>query len=460
MNKKIYNLFTFLLAAFSMLTMIACDDDRDSLVLTDDVDILSFKANGVDGEIDEASSLIQLFYTKGTDLTNLTPEIQLSTGATVTPASGEKQDLSKAVKYRVANGSVYKDYNVVAAHIRGEILSFAIGKYKGVIDHEAGTIQVRYPKNEDITNLTPIFTITEGATVSPGIGATVDFTNPVTYTVNYMDEVFPYLVTVELADIRTIAFLGTADSSNAIENDDEAAAYEWFAANTPDFEYISFNDIKNGKDLSQFAAIWRHLDGDKSDLPLVSLEPTILTSLKTYNNEGGSFFFSSWAVQYAASLEIPKNGKVVNNMWGQGNSPFIVGEDMGICFNGNESHPVFRGLQKPVGVNTKAYLLGKGTKAKGHNAIWSFDSWTEYPGEPARWSEETGAVNLASFHWDDNLAERSVLFEYPKEGTKGRTVCIGNEAYDWYNEDGSIINVYKSNIETLTSNILNYIANE
>lgn len=460
MNKKTYNIFTFLLVIFSVWMMTACDDDRDSLVLTDNVNILSFKANGVAGEIDEANNLIQLFYPKGTDLTNLTPEIQISEGATVTPASGEKQNLSKVVKYRVVNGNVYNDYNVVATHIKGQILSFAIGKYKGAIDHEAGTILVRFPKTEDVTNLTPTFTVTEGATVVPDKGTAVDFTKPVTYTVSYMDETFPYVVTVELADIRTIAFLGTAATANAIENDDESAAYQWFAANMPDYEYISFNDIKNGKDLSQFAAIWWHLDTDQSDLPLVSLEPTILTSLKTYFNEGGSFFFSSWAVQYVASLDIPKNGKAVNNMWGQGNTPFVVGEDMGISFTGNESHPVFKGLQKPVGATSRAYLLGKGTKAKGHNAIWSFDSWTDYPGESVRWSQETGAVNLASFHWDDNLTERSVLFEYPREGTKGRAVCIGTESYDWYNEDGSIANVYKNNIETLTSNILNYIANE
>lgn len=461
MKKTIYNIFTFLIVSFSVTIMTGCDDnDRDSLLLTDEVDILLFEANGVEGQIDEANNIIQLFYPKGTDLTNLTPEIRIPSGATVTPASGEKQDLSKVVRYRVVNGSVYKDYNVIAAHIKGQILSFSIGKYKGVIDHDAGTINVRYPKDGDMTNLTPVFTITDGATVTPQAGTSVDFTNPVTYTVSYMDETFPYVVTVEPADIRTIAFLGVATGANAIENDDEATAYEWFAANMPDFEYISFNDIKNGKDLSQFAAIWWHLDGDQSDLPLVSLEPTVLTSLKTYYNQGGSFFLSSWAVQYAASLDIPKNGKVVNNMWGQGNSPSVVGDDWGICFKGNESHPVFKGLQKPIGVGDKAYLLGKGTKAKGHNAIWSFDSWTEYPGDAVRWSAETGAVNLASFHWDNNLTERSVLFEYPKSGTTGCTVCIGNEGYDWYNEDGSITNIYKGNIETLTNNILNYIANE
>lgn len=459
MKKRIYNLLILILSLPIFLGT-GCDDDRDSLVLVDEVDILSFKANGVEGKIDETNNLIQLFYPKGTDLTRLTPEIQLPPGAAVTPGSGEVQDLSKVVKYRVINGSVYKDYNVVAAHIRGEITSFQVGKYKGVIDHEAGTIRVRYPKGEDITNLTPDFAITEGATVTPEPGKAADFTNPVTYTVSYMGEVFPYLVTVEPTDIRTIAFLGTAATASAITNDDEAAAYEWFAANMPDFEYISFNDIKNGKDLKGFAAIWWHYDNDQSELPLLSQEPAILVSLKTYYNEGGSFFFSSWATQYAASLEIPKNNKTVNNMWGQGNTPFTVGEDWGICFKGNESHDIFKGLQKPVGVNDKVYLVGKGTKAKGHNAIWSFDSWTEYPGQPDKWSEETGAINLASFHWDNSNNERSVLFEFPKSGTSGRTVCIGAEAYDWYNEEGSIPNIYKTNLETLTSNILNYIANE
>lgn len=179
MKKTIYNIFTFLIVSFSVTIMTGCDDnDRDSLLLTDEVDILLFEANGVEGQIDEANNIIQLFYPKGTDLTNLTPEIRIPSGATVTPASGEKQDLSKVVRYRVVNGSVYKDYNVIAAHIKGQILSFSIGKYKGVIDHDAGTINVRYPKDGDMTNLTPVFTITDGATVTPQAGTSVDFTNP------------------------------------------------------------------------------------------------------------------------------------------------------------------------------------------------------------------------------------------------------------------------------------------
>lgn len=439
--------------------MTGCDDDRDSLILSDQVQILSFTANGVEGEINNVNNTIQLYYPKGTDLTKLTPEIKLPEGATISPAGGVEMDLSKAVSFRVKNGNVFNDYTVVASHIKGQILSFSIGKYKGTIDHDAGTIHVRYPKTEDVTELTPAITITSGATITPEIGQKLDFTNPVTYTVHYMNEEFPYVVTVEKADIKTIAFLGTATMASLIDNADEKAAYEWFSSNVPDFEYISFNDIKNGKDLSQFAAIWWHYDNDKSELPLISQEPTILTSLQTYYKNGGSFFFSSWAVQYAAILEIPKNNKNVNNIWGQENAATVTSDDWGICFHGNESHQIFAGLQKPIGVNDKAYLLGKGVKAKGHNAIWSFDTWTEYPNEPARWSTETGAINLASFHWDNDLSQRSVLFEYPKSGTTGTTICIGNEAYDWYNEDGSIANVYKGNLETLTNNILNYITN-
>lgn len=457
MKKRINKILPFIFFLICCVGIISCsDDDRQNLDLSGGIRIESFSINGTDGTINDENGTVQILLPLGTDLTKLTPQITLSDRAVINPAGNEAMDLSKATKFRVTNGNLYKDYMVVASHIKGEILSFSIGKYKGTIDNDKRTVHVRYPKSEDVTKLTPEFVITSGATVTPAQGTAVDFTNPVTYTLSYMNETFPYVVTVEKVDIKPIAFLGVANNASSIENMDEKAAYDWFAANVPDFEYVSFNDIKNGKDLANFAAIWWHSDGNTQALPTAALEPTVVTSLKTYYQNGGSFFFSSWAVQYVSTLGIAKDGKAVNNMWGDGNDAFVVGDDWGLCFTGNESHPIFAGLQKPVGVNNKIYLVAKGVKAKGHNAIWNFE-WGDYANNILLWTTKNGAINLASYHWDDQLKGRSVMFEYPKVNTSGITICIGVESYDWYNEDGSIVNPYKGNIETLTSNIFNYL---
>ena len=61
-------------------------------------------------------------------------------------------------------------------------------------------------------------------------------------------------------------------------------------------------------------------------------------------------------------------------------------------------------------------------------------------------------------HWDNEM-KRATIYEFPKRGNTGRTLCIGIGSYDWYNEDNSPANTYKSNIELLTANALEYLAN-
>lgn len=456
MKRIIYKIYMLAMVACVAFLSAACSDDHADLQLTDQVKVLSFKANEIKGDINEAKGTISIVAPWSQNLQAMKTEITTSEGAIVTPANENNADLSGGKKYRVTNRNVYNDYVVTAVYPK--ILTFSIGKYQGKINHTDGTITVKFPRDEDVTSLKPVYTQTSGATVTPEPGKTIDFTNPVVYKISFMGETFDYTVTVIPTNFEPVAFVGASASAGQIANADEKAAYEWFSENMPINDYVSFVDIKDGKvTLSKYKAIWWHCDTDASDLPYIANDPKVIERMQSYYNSGGSFFFSSWAVQYVATLEIPLNKEKVNNMWGQGNNPFIVGEDWGICFTGNETHPIFDGLQKPSGVNNKAYLAGAGVKAKGHNAIWSFDGWTAYPGNPAGWAVANGAKSLASFYWDDNLAERSVLFEYPTDGTKGKVICIGCEGYDWYNEDGSIPNAYKANIETLTSNILDYL---
>lgn len=75
----------------------------------DEKRILSFvvedpQARGV---INEVAKTITLYYPQGADVTQLVPVIEVSEGATVTPASGEPQDFTAPVEYTVTalNGS-------------------------------------------------------------------------------------------------------------------------------------------------------------------------------------------------------------------------------------------------------------------------------------------------------------------------------------------------------------------
>lgn len=457
--KKYISYILTIWASVSLLGIFtSCDDDnRDELDLSGDVKITLFKVNGVEGTIDESSkpSTVQVYLPWSYDLKKLKIEAQCSQGAVVSPGITDNTDLSASKTYRVTNGNLYNDYSVSASY--SKILTFTIDTYGGTIDNDAKTITVKYPIGEDLKSLKPKYTVTPGATLAPESGSTQDFTKPVKYTISYMGESVVYTVTVVPTNFSPVGFLGTAASASDIENEDEKAAYNWFIKNVPNAEYISFSDIKSGSaSLSKYRVLWWHLDGTTRDLPAIATSSDILTPLKSYFENGGSFFLSSWAVKYAASIGATKDGKEANNLWGESNGAEAVtlSEDWGICFTGHESHPVFSGLSKPAGVNNKVFLLSSGLKVRAHNALWNFaEDWVDYKSKSA-WETGNGGIGLGSFQWDDSNSTRAVMFEYPKSGNKGGVVCIGGEAYDW-----AVVgtNKYQGNLEKLTSNIIGYL---
>lgn len=68
-----------------------------------------------------------------------------------------------------------------------DITSFNIGEAIGVINDTDGTIDVEVPEGTALTSLSPVITVSPGASVSPASGTAQDFTNPVTYTVTAAD---------------------------------------------------------------------------------------------------------------------------------------------------------------------------------------------------------------------------------------------------------------------------------
>lgn len=63
--------------------------------------ITGFIVAGVSATIDNAAHTVQAELPSGTDLTELTPTITVSTGATISPASGVEQDFTSPVEYTV-----------------------------------------------------------------------------------------------------------------------------------------------------------------------------------------------------------------------------------------------------------------------------------------------------------------------------------------------------------------------
>lgn len=106
------NILSVSLAVMSLIC--ACSPkDRDTLDIPSEVAILDFRVGDISASI--IKDTIRLVMPRGTNLAQITPQITVTKGATVTPASGEMVNLKmQPVNYRVSLGNIYQDYYVSA----------------------------------------------------------------------------------------------------------------------------------------------------------------------------------------------------------------------------------------------------------------------------------------------------------------------------------------------------------
>ena len=183
MFKFRFNWKVLTLAFFTILA--SCEKDPE---LSKEALITNFSIGGVTATISGNNISASLPY--GTDVTNLAPNISVSAGATITPASGLARDFSGSVSYTVTaeDGQTTTTYNVTITILDPDtvvISSFEVAEAESVdIDQGAKTIIINILEGKDITALTPtITTIPADASVSPASGAAQDFTESVSYTV-------------------------------------------------------------------------------------------------------------------------------------------------------------------------------------------------------------------------------------------------------------------------------------
>lgn len=206
---------------------------RTIIVINDDTqntfnDIVSFLIENQVGvsQINTTEYTVNLIVPFNTDVTNLIPSIGVSVGATISP-EGE-QDFTNPVIYEVTaeNGNL-QEWTVtisIQTDVRSEsndITLFEVQDQVGVseINTTEHTVNLMVPFGVDITNLTPIIEVSEGASISPE-GAQ-DYTNSVTYDVEAENrDQQEWIVTVSIqTDVRNEANDITAFSFTEQEGD-------------------------------------------------------------------------------------------------------------------------------------------------------------------------------------------------------------------------------------------------
>ncbi len=318
MKKFIYKIWmqaSLILALLFMVT--ACEDsfEKGGFDVNSPSNVISFKLNGTAGEIDQKTGKINVTMPYGSDITAVIPQVVLEEGATSKLDFTTPINFTNPVKFRVINGNLYKDYTATVT-VLSPIKSFTINGVAATINDVNKTITMTLPENTSLTALQPVIELTNGVSISPASGATVDFTNPVIFVVTSNGKSVNYTanVGVPVAGL-TVAFLGTAATRSGITNMDEVTASNWLFANFPGAKYISFDSVLNGANLSDVDVIWWHFDS-ATNLPTVAYNPVVTAALKSFRTNGGNLLLTSFASQYVDALGIVPSGKGPNNVFG------------------------------------------------------------------------------------------------------------------------------------------------
>ena len=448
----------------AVLTLAACSDDNLSdLNLNGGCSITELALNNYEGNIDKATRTITVRVPETYDINQMSlTKLALSEGAKSNVNEGDKLNMSVPQSIRVTNGDVFLDWTIKAQKDEAKITSFKINDtYIGTINEENKTIMVYVPASLDVRSLTPTIAYSDNATITPASGIATDFTNPVTYTVTNNTANSTYTVTVKQIDKPVALYVGLAPTMAEL-NIEEQTACNWMLQNIPNSLYASFTDIKNGSiDLSDCKVIWWHfhkdggVDGKEAFEKAAPEALEALPQLKDFYKEGGSFLFTRYATNMPGELGIAKNGGVPNNCWGQNEAEAeTCGGPWDFKMTGHTDHALYQNLVKGDDANS-VYTTDADYRITNSTAQWHIGTdWGGYA-DYATWRNETGGIDLG-YGGDGAI----VVWEFPANGTSGKTLCIGSGCYDWYSVNENYTEKYHANIAIMTKNAFNYLMNK
>lgn len=199
------------------------------------------EAQAAPSVIDEANHTITAYVKEGTNLSSLTPEVEI-TGATYSPSGA--QDFSSPVTYTVtaASGDTQTYTVTVMSLSDAAIASFAIGDATASIDQTNHEITIAVHSDVSLTDVTPEVTFVSGdASMSPASGLNLEnsWDNPVEVTVTAGSASLTYTIRARYmsTDTSITSFVipqeyfkyATGDIAATIDNDAKTInlVYPW-----------------------------------------------------------------------------------------------------------------------------------------------------------------------------------------------------------------------------------------
>ncbi|MBN2818624.1 MAG: DUF4960 domain-containing protein [Bacteroidales bacterium] len=482
--------------------------------------ITTFSIGDKVGVIDQANGTIAVIVGSQENIKALAPQYTIPGGTTASPQSGVAQDFTNPVKYTVLSndGFTGKSYVVTVTQLAAPVINaFATSEdvcaVTGVIDNNASTITVILPAGSDLSSVSPVITLNDELTVSPASGVAQDFSQgAVTYTVTNLEGLSTeYQVTIlSKESTQKVVFLGEADCINTLEDDDAKAAAEFLKAQYPDdFAYIKIANVTEAALANTNVAMLYYLtpltDGTQyfaTPDNVMTLLPAELqpgaaqaTALTNWFKGGGNLFLAGDPTSFI---------HVIGRMPADYSAPRALGNyrytefgcaDAGGCVDTNKpvddiwglgvrdannsgnrrGHPIFNGLTFEG--DGELYLNNAGTR-EARLIWWQHMDGILTPGCCGQdaalvFEQSVNAVKLGTLRWiGDGFGYGAVEF-LPTNGFldanfdtniptdfAGRVITLENTiiGYEFDSNDGRP-NDYQSNIELLTSNIIDYLNN-
>jgi hypothetical protein len=364
------------------------------------------------------------------------------------------------------------------SNVERRIESFAITspiQVTGTIDETNRSVDATVPFGTDLTALTVDVTTTEGATIFPKSGSTVDFSKgPVPYVVSAAGKNVAYKVTVIAQGPTKVAFIGLADDVSSITEPDTKAAAAWIQSTYGnDFVYLKIADI-TPELLADIKVIFYYFDDTGVDrnaiIPGDAKSEIVLGAINSWYKAGGNLLLAGYGTQYLTEL-----GRITSDympvIYGKetgGDNPDNWGINAGTGLTADRtSHPIYAGLTtsqiaNPGTGGTYGHdffpLIGPGYK-EDHNSMWDLNAIAPLSGsgnKGAAFESNTKSLILGTWQHVTDLCCAAVVEFQPNDIYDGTSIAIGTSAYEWEMNDGRDDD-FASNVQKLTKNSIDYL---
>jgi len=290
---------------------------------------------------------------------------------------------------------------------------------------------------------------------------------------NYMSEKPEYVAETEEAFYGYMVY---ANSYDEIADDDERASAAWFKANYVDTGKGAFVYAQNLTSISSddYQCLFIHIDrtgiaDGYQNLPAPMNSENVVSAVKQYVIDGGNLLLATHACQYVHAIgRIPDNCKTAalgSGEGGEGTDIWSANPYQGYDLDriDHTGHAIYRGMTLDqdlvdiYGWPPGYTLIGAGHR-EDHNCIYDVNAMGYSGGDNNIKNFETdqSCSCLATWSHVRDYCVSGITEFYPKDDYAGRIIAIGLAAYEWNQNSG--VNPYQGNIEKLTRNALDYLA--